>query len=79
MSVKESRFDPVLMLETLTWAPGITAPVGSVTVPKTVPSCVWDQLHVETNAKDRAHSKQRLCDKNFVLGRAGATITAATQ
>ena len=78
MPVKASRFDPVLTLETLTWAPGITAPVGSVMVPKTVPSCVWDQLHVETNAKDRAQSKQRLCDKDFVLGRAGATITAAT-
>jgi hypothetical protein len=47
----------VLRLETATWAPVITAPVGSVIVPKTVPSCVCDQPHVETNATDRANSK----------------------
>jgi hypothetical protein len=46
-------------------------------VPKTVPSCVWDQLNVETNVKDRANSKERLCDTDFVQGRTGATMTAA--
>jgi len=66
----------VLTLEAVTWAPGITAPVGSVMVPKTVPSCVWDQPHVETNAKNRANSKQGSCDADFVQGRTGATLTA---
>jgi hypothetical protein len=47
-------------------------------VPKTVPSCVCDQPHVESNAKDRAN-KQELYDTDFVLARTGATITAPTR
>src|SRR5215470_12064136 len=51
MSVRASRFNPVLALETVTRASGITAPVGSVMVPKTVASWVCDHAAAEKEAK----------------------------
>jgi hypothetical protein len=74
MSVRASRFNPVLTAETVTLAPGITAPVGSVTVPKTVPSCVCDQPHVETHANDRAKSIRVVWEADFVEGGTDAII-----
>src|SRR5262249_15051463 len=60
MSVRATRFNPVLTLETATRDSAITAPVGSVMVPKTVPSWVCDHADAEKEANSRAKSMHRL-------------------
>jgi hypothetical protein len=60
------RFNPVLWLAIVTWAPGITAPLGSVMVPKTVPSWVCDQAIDENNANNVADNIDGLYGEQFV-------------
>src|SRR5579863_9137447 len=50
VSVRALRLNPVLWLAIATLTPGTTAPLGSVTVPETVASWVWDQAVIERSA-----------------------------
>jgi hypothetical protein len=58
--VRAMRFNPVLALETVTRASAMTAPVGSVMVPKTVASWVCGRADAEYTANDRANSMHGL-------------------
>src|SRR5215470_239364 len=62
MSVRPTRFSPVFMAETVTSAPAITAPVGSVIVPKTVASWVCAHAHAEYTAKERTKRRHGMCE-----------------
>src|ERR1700726_1534383 len=64
MSVTVSRFNPVLWLTIVTWAAGMTAPLGSVTVPKTVASSLCGHAHAGSQVNDRTKSKHDLELKN---------------
>src|ERR1700741_1758207 len=76
-SVRVPRLNPVLWLRIVTWASGITAPLGSVMTPKTVASCVWDHPQAENKTNDRAKSKHAL-ETHFVAEGKLPTITAMT-
>src|SRR5260370_28079880 len=67
MSVRVPRFNPVLWLTIVTWVPGITAPLGSLMVPKTVASWVCDHAHAEH--KDKASRMRSLCGADLVYAR----------
>src|SRR4029077_15297696 len=56
-SVNESRFNPVLWLRIVTWAPVITAPLGSGTVPKTLATSVCGHAHTGSRASDKTKRK----------------------
>src|SRR5215469_14144856 len=60
----------------VTWASDIAAPVASVTVPKTVASCVCDHAPVEHRADDRASNKHAL-ETDFAAAGKLPTITAS--
>src|SRR5215475_15990474 len=60
MSVMAMRFNPVLTLETVTRASAITAPVGSVMVPKAVASWVCASAEAEHRMKENAKSARSL-------------------
>src|SRR5690349_20307764 len=78
MSVLASRFSPVPTFTTVTSAPGITAPVLSVMVPKTVPSCDCDHPRADSKLSDRANSKHDLYGRGFVHAIAKGIITPST-
>src|SRR5215475_1410694 len=63
-SVEVSRFNPMLWFRIVTWAPEMAAPLASVTVPKTVASCVWGHAQAGSKANDRVKSKHALHLKN---------------
>ncbi|MGB9196494.1 MAG: hypothetical protein WCB53_06155 [Terriglobales bacterium] len=64
MSVTVSRFNPVPWLTIVTWAEGMTAPPGSVTVPKTVANSLCGHAHTGRKANDTTNSKHTLELKN---------------
>src|SRR5215470_8170302 len=76
MSVRATRFNPVLALETVTRASAITAPVGSVMVPKTVASWVCGHADAEKLANDRAKSMHGLCEARVGHARNPPMMTA---
>src|SRR5580700_1072076 len=57
MSVAVPRFNPVFWLTIVTWAAGITAPLESVTVPKTVVSSLCGHAQAGSNANERTKRK----------------------
>src|SRR6202035_4653499 len=77
MSVRVARFKPVLWLTIVTWAPGITAPLGSLMVPKTVASWVCDHAHAENKANSKASSMRGLFEAHFSSARTLLIVTAA--
>src|SRR4029078_2809423 len=62
MSVRATRFTPVPMLETVTWASVTTARVRSVMAPKTVASWVCGHADAEYKTNERATSMHGLCE-----------------
>src|SRR6266566_2890889 len=78
MSVRVARFKPVLWLTIVTWAPGITAPLGSLMVPKTVASWVCDHAHAENNANGKASRMHGLNGVHLESARTLRIITATT-
>src|SRR5262245_26269868 len=77
MSVRASRVNPVLWLTIVTWAPGTTAPLGSVMVPKTAASWVCDHAHTEDKVNNRPNSMHGLDDAQFVPTRISPIIAAS--
>jgi hypothetical protein len=69
MSVRVVRFKPLLWLTIVTWAPGITAPLGSLMVPKTVASWVCDHAHAENKANSKAGSMRGPLGTHFSFAR----------
>src|SRR5689334_18018325 len=78
MSVRVARFKPVLWLTIVTWAPGITAPLGSSIVPKMVASWVCAHAHAENKANNKAISMRGLFGAHFSSARTSLIMTTAT-
>src|SRR5580704_15066925 len=75
LSVRPPRFNPVLTFSTEISAPGTTAPLASVTVPNSIPSCVCAHADPAVSAADRKrNSTLVLFGREYVEGAIEATI-----
>ncbi len=74
MSVNVLRFNPVLGLRIVAWAPGITAPLESVIIPKTVASCVCGDAGAENKTDSVTENINDLYRLHFVFAKTSSVI-----